>query len=474
MDDKKKRLLRVLGVSVVLAVIVAAGLFFVKEHYVFWNGSLFHRQSRILDAGGKELEELTGLEQFEQLEEVDLRGTGLTVSQYEILRRSYPGLTIRWEVPFQGSYYSEDTQKITVTSLTEEDIAVLDYLPLLTSVDAWDCPDTLQAANLQRRHPECKVFYNVSIDGKNVDCDVRSLSLQDVTAPQLEEYLTFLPRLEEVDLGDSGLSREEKIAAAKKYPQVFFRFPLTFGETTVYTDAAQIDISGETIDDVSVIEEVLPCFPNLERVIMCRCGIDSEAMDALQKRHPEIRFVWSVNLAGRWTRTDELYFTPNKWGLETTDSRLEELKYCVDMVCVDVGHHPLTHCEWVSFMPNLKYLIIADTGIKDLTPLKGLKNLVFLELFQSRVKDYSPLLECPALEDLNLCYTYGEPEPVSKMTWLKRLWWDGSWKAAKLLPQTLTDTEMNFDSGSSTGGTWRQGQHYYDMRDFIGMGYMIG
>ena len=174
MDGRKKRLLRALGVTAVLSVILAAGLFFVRENYALWNGSLFHRESKILDARGKELQTLAGLEQFPQLEELDLRGTGLTVAQYETLRNAHPGLRIRWEVPFQGSFYSEDTQKITVTSLTEEDIEILDYLPLLTSVDAWDCPDTLQAANLQRRRPDCKVFYNVTIDGKSVDCDVSS------------------------------------------------------------------------------------------------------------------------------------------------------------------------------------------------------------------------------------------------------------------------------------------------------------
>ena len=58
------------------------------------------------------------------------------------------------------------------------------------------------------------------------------------------------------------------------------------------------------------------------------------------------------------------------------------------------------------------------------------------------------------------------------MTWLKRLWWNGWWIASVQLPPLLTDTELEFSEASSTGGTWRQGQHYYDMRDLIGMEYM--
>ena len=123
-------------------------------------------------------------------------------------------------------------------------------------------------------------------------------------------------------------------------------------------------------------------------------------------------------------------------------------------------------------MPQLRYLILADTPVADLSPLEGLKNLKFLELFQTPVRDYSPLLGCTALDDLNLCYSYGDPEPVMKMTWLKRLWWDGSRVSEATLSEHLPDTQVECNSHSSTGAGWRKGQHYFDMRDLIGMDYM--
>ena len=134
----------------------------------------------------------------------------------------------------------------------------------------------------------------------------------------------------------------------------------------------------------------------------------------------------------------------------------------------------VTNCEWVKYLPKLKYLVIADTNIRDISPLSQLQELVFLELFMSPIRDYSPLLECKKLEDLNLGYTYGSYEPILQMTWLKRLWWSGNWKARTTLPKLLPDTETNFLSRSSTGDGWRTGQHYYEMRDFIGMAYMTG
>ena len=97
----------------------------------------------------------------------------------------------------------------------------------------------------------------------------------------------------------------------------------------------------------------------------------------------------------------------------------------------------------------------------------------------SPIRDYSPLLECKNLEDLNLGYTYGSHEPILQMTWLKRLWWPGNlkrlnWSVRNELRQALPEAKMNFVAGSSTGEGWRTGEHYYEMRDLMGMPYMTG
>jgi hypothetical protein len=138
--------------------------------------------------------------------------------------------------------------------------------------------------------------------------------------------------------------------------------------------------------------------------------------------------------------------------------------------------HGVRSCEWAAYMPKLKYLILADTNVRDLRPLAGLKELVFLELFMTKVTDYSPLLECPGLEDLNLGYTRGDPEPVTRMTWLKRLWWPSCWAARVKYGDTFRENipgcVFNFETESSTGEGWRRGQHYYDMRDLLGASYM--
>ena len=148
--------------------------------------------------------------------------------------------------------------------------------------------------------------------------------------------------------------------------------------------------------------------------------------------------------------------------------------YCTDLIAIDVGHMELTSCEWLAYMPNLQYLILADTDISDISPLANHEKLVFLEIFLTKVQDYSPLLTCTALEDLNLCYTRGDVDPLLQMTWLKRLWWNESGETQTLLREHLPNTEVHFISLSSTGDGWRSGDRYKEQRDILGMPYLVG
>ena len=125
-------------------------------------------------------------------------------------------------------------------------------------------------------------------------------------------------------------------------------------------------------------------------------------------------------------------------------------------------------------------LLLCETGVRDLTPLTGLEELVYLELFLTPVRDLSPLLTLKSLEDLNLSYTQGDVDVVAQMTWLKNLWWCSREEAIptksqqQMLREALPDCNFNFVKQSSTGGGWRELPNYYAQRDILGMYYMTG
>lgn len=424
--------------------------------------------------------DIYALQYLEALTDIDT-GTWQDHARILTLQDTYPDCAVHYRVELGGELWDCDAVSLAVSDGDAEELMQeLGLFPNLESVLlTGNVPGVAELKDLQQQYPEVFFLWKMNLLGRNLETDMTYLDLSGAAltdTAELEQLLPVFPKLKIVRLEDSGLQEAQCIALAKQFPEIQFVFAVTIGDHVLQTDATEIDISNTPLESTAEVESLLPCFRDLQKVVMCQCGIPSEEMDALNKRHENIRFVWSVELAGKEFRTDAVHFTPNRWGLKCTDENIYDLRYCTDMVCVDVGHaFRLTNCDWVRYMPDLKYLILAETGISDLSPLKDHKNLIYLELFLSKVKDYSPLATCKALEDLNLCYTQGDYKPIAEMTWLKRLWWSGSWKARTKLPDLMPDSVyMEFLSMSSTGRGWREGQNYYDMRDFIGMEYMVG
>ncbi len=440
------------------------------------DGTPYPRNSTYLDLSGGPVDELEKLPQFHQLTQLNLRDTGLTAAQYDTLKAAMPDCEIRWSPFFQGSYYPDDTTRLVLKELSDADILTLDYFPRLTSINAALCDDYPQLLALQQRRPDCDIFYHVLLDGEFWDHDETHLTLSGVGTGQLREALTYLPRVEHIFLSGKLPSWEEMTALQADYPAIAFQWQVEFGGVTASQDVREWDISNVPVDDVAQVEALLPYFSNLERVIMCDCGVDNEVMDALNRRYENIRFIWSVNIGPRLRlRTDTTALIPVKWKVWVNDKDCENLKYLTDMVCLDLGHQKITNCDFVAYMPKLKYLLLADTKISDITPIADHEELIYLELFMTNVTDYRPLLTLKKLEDLNLCYTYGPMDTIAKMTWLKHLWWspDRGVKGDYLV-KYLPNTVINTTTPSSTGEGWRELPNYYDMRDMLGMWYMTG
>jgi len=227
---------------------------------------------------------------------------------------------------------------------------------------------------------------------------------------------------------------------------------------------------------VDAVKQAMTYFPNAAKVIVNSGTIDNDAMAAFRdEMRPEYKVVWTVQCGEIAVRTDETYFMPLKHKVYYFfDEDIENLKYCEDMICIDVGHMSMSHVNWVANMPHLKYLVMGMCGnLKDISALSNCKELVFLELLNTSIKDYTPIQGCTALEDLNLGFTYADPEPIMEMTWLKNLWFIGRMSIKSKLVQALPDTYVFIsNTDSATRGGWRKLPNYYAMRDALGMHYM--
>lgn len=538
----RKRMGAVLAMAaVVLGVLGAMGGYFFCRNYRVLAGKPYLKTAEVLDLSGVQGVEFDRLRDFPRLKTLDARGTGMDVASYRMLREANPDCKITWDIPFQGRFLPQDTQEVTVASLTAEEAQALALVPGLSQVDGLECRDYDALELLEDLRPDCQVNYRVDLGGLRWGPGVRSIELQHADAEELAKNLPHLPavetillktalpdpalvsrlqrefpqiglfyaledrdvpldakatmlslnqcpltlelaqkliqcypELQEAELLECGLEEEELRQLCDDNPQVFFLWEGSFGPVQLRTDAVEADLSGIPVTDLEALEQALPYYPKLQKVDLSDCGLENEELDALNKRHEDVRFVWTVNVGKVRVRTDSLFFAPVKTGQTVYEGQLDNLRYCPDVIAVDVGHMPLKTCDWVRYFPKLQYLIIADTGISDITPLADCENLIFLEMFITLCRDYSPLQQCKKLEDLNLCYTYGPADPVREMTWLKRLWWDGIRYNDKDIADSLPNTEVNLDSGSSTGGGWREGDHYREQRDILGMAYLHG
>ena len=484
MKRRTKRILIGIAIAIlVLACMAVGGKFaYGRWHrtYITINGQHLRRDITELDLHAQPLPDPDILGQLRQLQQLDVTDTGMTTEQYEYLQALLPQCSINWSVPFQGSYLSLDTTEVSFTTLSEADITQLMYLKQLRVADANGCHDYEALLTLKQQKPDTVVRHTVMLSGTEYPLNVSKLDIVDGEADEISRVLPHLTKLREVTF--SGVLPDNEIIAKWKadFPATTFIWSFEVCGVAATSLDTELYLNEIPMESVAEVENALKYFYDLKWVEMCDCGIPSEEMDALWKRHPETRFVWTVYVGRAKLRTDVKVFMPWKFGYRTSqfhDGLTAELKYCVDIMCMDLGHMGVSDLSFLNYMPNMKYLIIAETYCKDFSFLANLKELVYLEMFITAIDDVEILTGLTKLEDLNLSYCYPHDySPLAEMTWLKKLWligpsWRISWDQKRLLWNSLDNTQVQFEGKGSVYGDWRRSRNYYDMRDLLGMPY---
>jgi len=461
---KKGIILALVLVLVLLLLLTGGGLgywFWYQNNHIFVEDAVYEK-------------ELTSL---------DLRGTGVSLEHYEAVRQQLPDCEIRYDLPFQGHFYADDTTEITLETLTAEEVALLDYLPQLKQVHAEGCTDYEQLLALAERRPDCHVSYTVSLYGKDYPQDTKELSYGSETLDlqELRNALAWLPEMKTIHFDQPTVAAEELVRLQEDFSGIAITWEKDAFGVTYGSDVTEIDLSGMYFTSLEEVEQALVWFPALEKVILCDAGtgpkepFDNETMAAFrEKMRPSYKVVWSVKINSMTARTDDTYFMPNKYGKVVTNFQVQNLKYCEDMICVDLGHMAIQDISFVEGMPHLKYFIVVDAPLMYIDPISTCKELIYLEFFWTWINDFTPLLECTAMQDLNVSRTNGDPMVFKEMTWLKNLWIDGNdltEAEKKELEAALPNTYIKYCYGLMAGNGWRDLQNYFDMRDLLDMPY---
>lgn len=260
-------------------------------------------------------------------------------------------------------------------------------------------------------------------------------------------------------------------------------------EGKVYPQSAQyIDLQETLVRDYDAFTEFLDKMPDLKRVDMWETHIPADKCHMLAEKYPQIRWGWTMVLKGsdheHLIRTD--YTSWSTLHNNTTSHHTEEdfsiLKYCWNLLALDVGHNSVKNLDFLYDLPNLRVLIVACNEIEDVTPVGSLKNLEYAELFKNRITDISCLAGLEHLLDLNICFNYVKDyEPLKGLKTLTRLWMFSSQGYNKAVPEqtateiknALPDTLVD-STHYSTAGQWRQVSngrnhpHYQAIIDMFG------
>jgi hypothetical protein len=455
------------------------------ETYLVMDGAEYLRSSTELDLSNQQITEIEKLQELTKLQQLNLRGTGITAEQYDMLAAALPECEILWSVPFQGAYCDNTAQELVLETLSEEDIAVLAYLPELVSIKADDCRDYDQLFQLMETYPDVTVSCSVPLGDVVVPYDTESITLTDPDAAELLTKLRYLPRLTAVTLEGTVPDQDAMILLKETYPNITFLWNFSVCGVETNSLAEFIDLSKIHMDNTEELEAALPCFYNLAKVDMISCGLSNEDMDALNKRHPGTRFIWEVLVSGRKFRTDIRYFMPTKYKMRNL-TRLDTLRYCKDIEVIDIGHYGLSDISFIEDMPKLRCLLLLDCPIRNISSISACTSLEFLEVAQTPISEYWLFTNLTNLKDLNLSatpfnsvtgYANGTNDitMMYQFTNLDRLWFcrthvpkDQRARIHELLPDTI----VMMDISECTGFGWRFSPRYFEHRDIMGMFYM--
>lgn len=531
---KKKTRIGILAAALVL--LVAAGVF-VGVNYTLVSGKLVSRRAETIDLRGKNITakqltkareklpdahifwdivigsktfdgesenivtadftagDIPAFARLENLASADVSACS-DISAILALRAALPEVRVFWTVPLAGESFDGDSENIIVPDASEEELrAALVRLPELKTLTLTGSAFSLESQlALKEEFPSVSFVWDVTLAGKTFVSDASALDFTGtpLTEDNLSEIgaaLVLLPDAKSVTLTACGLSGDALRTFSAAHPEILTIWETQLFGVTFTTDAEEIEFTDIplTVEDAAQIEDMLPYMPNLKKVVMLRCGISNEDMEEINLRHEDVQFVWMVQVYAYGVRTDQTYFSIYncEYFYGEYDHLADDLRYCHDMIAVDLGHmHLYGDTYFLTQMPHLQFLILSSAGPNPIPELGTLKELRFLELGKASFTDITMLSECTSLTDIDLMYKRVKSDEVAeadvqtlcKMTWLKRLYLGGNMyneEQMQRLYDSLPNTQIVIhNSPEWEQNRWREAEIYFEMRDALHMYYI--
>lgn len=388
-------------------------------------------------------------------------------------------ITYPKRIDVYGNKYLTIEKKLDLSN-----IKIDDYGKLKDAIDDFDKLKILDLGNneikndefnkLSALYPDLQIkaikVYNVY--GAEIRENVEIIDFKDVKVnDDVIDYLKYFPNLKKVDLSGQNISIDYELKLIKEYPSIDFTFDVPIIDITVSSDTTKLDLSNKVIKNIEEFKNSLKLLKNLKYLYLGVLNLSNEQIEIIQKEFPNVDIEWTINFENWHINTNDTAFSVLIADFSYIPLKSEDLsflKYCKKLKALDLGHQNITNLDVIADnLPELRILILADNKITDISPLKKLKHLHYLELFINNITDISPLEENKELVDLNLCYNrINNYESLLGLNKLERLWIVQagiSYKDYETLKNHYSNSDVVFYGKGSTDSGWRTHERYFKM-----------
>ena len=321
------------------------------------------------------------------------------------------------------------------------------------------------------KHDE--IYFVHDIYGERFSEKIESLNLSDIIVDdKITGYVKLFPNLKSVNFGSQILDDEIITNLINNNSNIEFEYKVEIANKVFTSLTSHLDLSNNKHIDFDTLVSKMKLLPNLKTADFSNCNLSNEQLGNLRELFPNIDINWVVHL-GKWSvKTDAVSFSVLIYHFDyvrMTSKDIEVLKYCTKLQALDLGHQAITDVSVIGeYLPNLRILILADNKVSDITPLKNLKHLHYLELFINPIKDITPLEGLTELVDVNFCYCWGikDYSTLNSLPNLERIWLVGTkinQKGVDALKEVHPDAIIINTGAGSTNSGWRTHERYFEM-----------
>ena len=433
------------------------------------------RRPKTVSYMGQPMPDLAALAEQKDLDRIDLRGHAMHPEEIETLQQALPKCEILYSIAIGGSTYACTAESLKIENISAEELSLLEYFPVLKELDVRGCKLGSEIEAYAAKHPDIKVLWSIPIGEIDVDHETQWLDLSMAELPETDELieqLRRLPNLTDVSLVGCDLSRADQILLLKELPHLRLYWMVDVNGKLFKNTETHLDFTTVNFNGAEDLAEIVACFQDPQWVDVATHGFESVEMSELCERFPNTEFVWTVRIGKFSIRTDiEVFYGRSSGGDRLLrDGDLEPLKYCKNLRAVNISRQSLSDLSPLAELEQLEVLIISNNKISDLSPLEGLQNLKYLEAHNNYIKDLTPHTALQELRDINVMFNDIEDfSPLLKCGKLDRAYLsrnegleNGVWQSE--LTAGLPKTQIDFDDSNARG--W-QNHDRYDILDRI-------